>query len=151
MIFTESGHSLLWDKVNNNPSWTWSLSPEDFIAAVYKHVDDTLDHFDALGVKNWDVINEMVDQGHDNHTFYADHSEDPDIRAKIYNHVKERYPHTKFYVNDYGIIMNGQNRFTMFQQLIRDLLSAGANIDALGLQSHIHGESPADHCFYCLS
>ena len=134
------GHSLLWDKVNNNPSWTWSLSPEDFTAAVYKHVDDTLDHFDGLGVKNWDVINEMVDQGHDNHTFYQDHSRDPDIRAKIYNHVKERYPDTMFYVNDYGIVTNNQNRFALFQQLIRDLLAGGANIDALGLQSHLHGE-----------
>ena len=114
------------------------------MTAVYKHVDDTLDHFDALGVKNWDVINEMVDQGHDNHTFYPDHSGDPDIRAKIYNHVKERYPHTMFYVNDYGVIMNSQNRFALFQHLIRDLLSAGANIDALGVQSHIHGESLLD-------
>ena len=136
---TVRGHSLLWDKTKNNPSWTWPLSEQEFTQAVYKHVDETLDHFDGLGVKQWDVINEMVDQGHDNHTFYIDHSGDPDIRAKIYIHVKERYPATQFYVNDYGILLNNNRRFPLFQQLLRDLLSAGAPIDAIGVQAHLHG------------
>ena len=60
---SHSGHCLLWDKAENNPAWTWPLSQEDFTLAVYKHLDETLDHFDVLGVKDWDVINEMVDQG----------------------------------------------------------------------------------------
>ena len=137
---SHSGHCLLWDKAENNPAWTWPLSQEDFTLAVYKHLDETLDHFDVLGVKDWDVINEMVDQGSVNHTFYADHSGDPDIRAKIYRHVKERYPATMLYVNDYGIINDNANRFSLFQQLVRDLLSAGAPIEALGLQSHLHGQ-----------
>ena len=135
-----SGHSLLWDKVQNNPDWTWSLPQEDFTLAVYKHVDETLDHFDALGVTHWDVINEMVDQGQDNHTFYVDHSGDLDIRAKIYKHVKERYPANLLYINDYGVINDNYHRFSLFQQLVRDLLSAGAPVDGLGLQSHLHGQ-----------
>ena len=140
---TVRGHSLLWDKDQNNPSWTWPLSQTDFTQAVYKHIDQTLDHFDLLGVKHWDVINEMVDQGMENHTFYVDHSGDPDIRAKIHRHVKERYPNTLFYVNDYGVINDNFNRFSLFQQLVRDLLAAGAPVDGLGLQSHLHGN---DQC-----
>ena len=31
-------------------------------------------------VPHWDVINEMVDEGAENHTFYLDHSGDPLIR-----------------------------------------------------------------------
>ena len=107
---------------------------------MFKHLDDTLDNFDSLGVKTWDVINEMVDQGEAGHTFYIDHSQDPDIRAKIYSHVKERYPGNMFFVNDYGIITDSHNRFSLYQQLIRDLLAAGAPIDAIGIQCHLDGD-----------
>ena len=37
---------------------------------MFKHVEDTLQYFDGLGVKQWDVINEMIDQGSVSHTFY---------------------------------------------------------------------------------
>ena len=104
---------------------------------------DMLTMFHNEGVVHWDVINEMVDQGMDNHTFYVDHSGDPDIRAKIHRHVKERCPNTLFYVNDYGVINDNFNRFSLFQQLVRDLLAAGAPVDGLGLQSHLHGN---DQC-----
>ena len=80
-------------------------------------------------------FSEMVDQGEAGHTFYIEHSGDPDIRAKIYKHVKERYPATMFFVNDYGIITDSHNRFSLYQQLIRDLLAAGAPIDGIGIQS----------------
>ena len=131
------GHSLLWHQ--SQPSWTMDMFGQDFTAAMFQHLDNTLDHFDPLGVKVWDVINEMVDQGNADHTFYIEHSEDPDIRAKIYRHVKERYPDTVFFVNDYGIITDSHDRFSMYQQLIRDLLSAGAPLDAIGIQCHLNG------------
>ena len=65
-----SGHSLLWSKAQNNPSWLLALTGSEFSEAVFKHVEDTLQYFDGLGVKQWDVINEMVDQGSVSHTFY---------------------------------------------------------------------------------
>ena len=67
---TISGHSLLWSKAQNNPSWLLALTGSEFSEAVFKHVEDTLQYFDGLGVKQWDVINEMVDQGSVSHTFY---------------------------------------------------------------------------------
>ena len=134
-----SGHSLLWSKAQNNPSWLLALTGTEFSEAVFKHVEDTLQYFDGLGVKHWDVINEMVDQGSVSHTFYQDQSGDPDIRLKIHKRVKDLKPDTKFYVNDYGIILNRNGRFSLFQQLLRDLISAGAPVDAIGLQCHIKG------------
>ena len=100
-----------------------------------------MNHFNELGVIHWDVINEMVDQhpGPNNHTFYQDQSGNKNIRAEIYNYVKQNYPNNQFYVNDYGVIMNAQNRFHLFQELLRDLISSGAHIDGIGLQSHIAG------------
>ena len=63
---------MLWSKFGNNPEWTWDIFGEEFEEVVYKHVDDTMDHFNSLGVVHWDVINEMIDehQGPLNHTFY---------------------------------------------------------------------------------
>ena len=97
--------------------------------------------FHNEGVVHWDVINEMVDQGAVPHTFYTDQSGNPDIRAEIHRHVKQRYPGNVFFVNDYGILMDKNGRFSLFQQLIRDLLAAGAPIDGIGLQSHLKGRS----------
>ena len=133
---------MLWSKFGNNPEWTWDLFGEEFEEVVYKHVDDTMDHFNSLGVVHWDVINEMIDehQGPLNHTFYIDQSGNENIRADIHIHVKENYPHNKFYVNDYGIIMDTAHRFSSFQKLLRDLFSRGVQIDGIGLQSHINGE-----------
>ena len=66
-----------------------------------------------------------------------DQTGDREIRQKIFKHVKELSPNTLFFLNDYGIVMNSGGRFQLFQEQIRELLAAGAPIDAIGLQSHI--------------
>ena len=66
-----------------------------------------------------------------------DQTGDREIRQKIFKHVKELSPNTLFFLNDYGIVMNYGGRFQIFQEQIRELLAAGAPIDAIGLQSHI--------------
>ena len=111
----------------------------EFEEVIYNHIDETLNHFNELGVVHWDVINEMIDQGPNNHTFYMDQSGNKNIRSEIYKYVKSNFPNNQFYVNDYGVITNNQNRFNLFQELLRDLISSGAPIDGIGLQSHISG------------
>ncbi|XP_023333585.1 uncharacterized protein LOC111705317 isoform X2 [Eurytemora carolleeae] len=80
----------------------------------------------------------MVDEPSGNHNYYTEMSQDPDIRAKIFKRVKELSPKTALFLNDYGIITNNNNRFPLYQQLIRELLAAGAPIDGIGLQAHLH-------------
>ena len=129
----------MWSKAGNNPEWTRQIYGEEFKEVVYKHVDDTMDHFNALGVVHWDVINEMIDQGVASHRFYIEQSGDENIRVDIHQHVKEKYPSNLFFINDYGIIMDASNRFSLFQQLLRNLFSKGVVVDGIGLQSHING------------
>ena len=104
-----------------------------------------MNHFNALGVVHWDVINEMIDQGVASHRFYIEQSGDENIRVDIHQHVKEKYPNNLFYINDYGIIMDASNRFSLFQQLLRNLFSKGVVVDGIGLQSHINGMSYCHH------
>ena len=70
-----------------------------------------------------------------------DQSGNQNIRAEVHKYVKSSYPDNKLFVNDYGILMDRNGRFSMFQQLLRDLLAAGAPIDGIGLQSHLKGGS----------
>ena len=138
-MFLLTGHSLLWAKSQNNPDFTRELFGDEFKNVVYKHLDDTMDHFNSLDIVHWDVINEMIDQGAGGHTFYIDQSGDENIRAEIHQYVKQKYPQNMFYINDYGIIDNRYNRFSLFQQLLRDLFASGVVIDGIGLQSHLDG------------
>ena len=81
----------------------------------------------------------------ENHTFYLDHTGDPEIRTKIFKYVQDlSSPETLSFLNDYGIILNKYHRFQLFQEQIRELLSSGAPINAIGLQSHIKGTDSVD-------
>ena len=142
------GHTLLWSKYIRNPEWTFEIYGEEFEEVVYKHIDDTMDHFNELGVVHWDVINEMINQGPDNHSFYLDHSGNPNIRTDIHQYVKRKYPNNVFYINDYGIVMDSNNRFSLFQQLLRNLFNSGVEIDGIGLQSHIKGNFHETLCHW---
>ena len=44
-----------------------------------------------------------------------------------------------YYINDYGIIMDKDDRFSKFQDLLRGLFEKGVKIDGIGLQSHLKG------------
>ena len=138
----------MWSKSANNPEWTREIYGEEFKEVVYKHVDDTMNHFNTHGVVHWDVINEMIDQGSESHRFYIEQSGDDNIRVDIHQHVRDKYPNNLFYINDYGIIMNSYNRFSLFQQLLRNLFSKGVIIDGIGLQSHIKGTFNIPHILY---
>jgi len=140
---TVRGHSLLWAKRSNNPDWVQDMFGEQFVQAVTDRVTFAVQHFDGQ-VPHWDVINEMVDEGAENHTFYLDHSGDPLIRSKMFKLAKSLSPETLFFVNDYGIILDKYNRFELYQEQIRGLLAEGAPIDAIGLQAHIGGEDLVD-------
>ena len=141
---TVRGHALLWAKKSNNPDWVQNLYGEELKAAIFDRVESAIKHYENYDVPHWDVINEMVDEGAENHTFYMDHTGDPEIRSKIFKQAKNLSPDTLFFVNDYGIILDKYGRFNLYQEQIRSLLAAGAPIDAIGLQSHIHGDDSVD-------
>ena len=137
---TVRGHALLWSKTHNNPPWVRTLYGEELKTAMFNRIQTTIKHFEKFNIPHWDVINEMIDVGPVNHTFYLDHTGDQEIREKVFKYAKELSPDTLLFLNDYGIILNQSGRFSLYQQQIRDLLAAGAPIDAIGLQSHIRGE-----------
>ena len=141
---TMRGHALLWAKRSNNPDWVQTLYGEELKTALFNRVNFAIKHFEDYNVPHWDVINEMVDEGAENHTFFLDHTGDPEIREKVFKYAKELSPDTLLFLNDYGIILNKYGRFQLYQEQIRELLAAGAPIDAIGLQSHMKGDEFVD-------
>ena len=128
------GHSLLWSKEDNNPKWLRDLEGEDFTKAVFDRVDDACHHYNGK-IPQWDVINEMIDQGNKPHTFYMDRSGDRDIRTKVFKRAKAIVGNnTSLFLNDYGVVDDRNNRFELYQNQIRKLLKSGAPIDGIGLQ-----------------
>jgi len=116
------------------------MEGQEFADAVLNRVETALRWSENL-TSDWDVINEMVDQPEGEHNYYLDKSGDPDIRRKIFQRAKDLSPNTRFFVNDYGIIMDNYGRFDSYRQLIRDLLDQGAPIDGIGLQSHLQAKT----------
>ena len=127
------GHSLLWAKADNNPSWLQTLYGEEFVNAIFDRVDNAMTRYDGK-IPHWDVINEMIDQGNVNHTFYMDNSGDSNIRTKIFQKAKALSPETMLFLNDYGVVDDRSGRFELYQHQIRDLLENGTPIDGIGLQ-----------------
>ena len=127
------GHCLLWAKESNNPEWLTTMYGDEFVDAVYDRVDRAVQRYDGY-VEHWDVINEMVDEGNERHNFYKNHSDDEQIRSKIFQRAKKLSPETMFFLNDYGIVDDRYGRFRLYQEQIRDLLQDGAPIDGIGLQ-----------------
>ena len=132
------GHSLLWARSGNNPEWVGNLEGDALIDAMKSRVDTAVALYDGL-VPHWDVNNEMI-----GNNFYVDKTGDPTIRAKMFNRAKELSPDTLLFVNEYGVLLDKYGRFEAFQVLLRELLSQGANIDAIGLQGHITEDDLAD-------
>ena len=92
-----------------------TLYGEDLKTALFNRVDFAIKHYEEYSVPHWDVINEMVDQGAENHTFFLDHTGDPELREKVFKHAKVLSPDTMFFVNDCGIILNKYGRSELYE------------------------------------
>ena len=87
---TVRGHCLLWAKRGNNPDWVQPLHGEELKEAIFNRIDFAVGHFKEQNIPHWDVINEMVNQGAESHTFYVDQTGDPNIRTKIFKYMKKK-------------------------------------------------------------
>ena len=83
---TVRGHALLWAKRSNNPDWVQNLYGEDLKTAVFNRLDFAVNHYEQYNVPHWDVINEMVNEGAENHTFFLIYKS-KGIFAFAVNHV----------------------------------------------------------------
>lgn len=130
---TVKGHTLLWHTLA--PKWLMGLSP----AEVERHIRHriTRDVGDFAGVIDlWDPINEVVIMP----TFDAEvNAITPLAQAKgriemirlAFDTAREANPAARLVVNDFDLSVDYEN-------LIEEILGAGIQVDAIGLQTHMH-------------
>ncbi len=127
------GHTVFWAVPDYVQDWVQNLSyPTELQNAVDARLQSAVNHFDGKYL-HWDVNNEML-----HGSFFLDRLGEG-IRPYMFNQVKALDPEVTTFVNDYNIL-SGAYSLNDYVTQINDLLNAGAQIDAIGVQGHFHGE-----------
>jgi endo-1,4-beta-xylanase len=141
------GHNLIWHNTKWLPAWVnqYDFGSRPATAAealITTHVKTVCAHFGDR-IRSWDVINETIDPstGAMRDTVLTRHLGDKVIDI-AFHAAREVLPDCQLVYNDYMEWERGNERhragvLTLLQRLRRDRVP----VDALGLQSHIGGDS----------
>jgi endo-1,4-beta-xylanase len=141
------GHNLLWHNTKWLPAW---LNAYDFgsrpataaEALLVTHVKTVCSHFGDR-IACWDVVNETIDPatGAMRETVLTRHLGDRVIDI-VFHAAREALPACKLVYNDYMEWERGNETHRAgVLKLLERLRRDGVPVDALGLQSHIGGDS----------
>ena len=141
------GHNLLWHNTKWLPAW---LNQYDFgsrpasaaEALLVTHVKTVCSHFGDR-IACWDVVNETIDPatGAMRETVLTRHLGDRVIDI-VFHAAREALPSCKLVYNDYMEWERGNETHRAgVLKLLERLRRDGVPVDALGLQSHIGGDS----------
>jgi endo-1,4-beta-xylanase len=140
---TVTGHCLIWH--SQAPRWFFSdetgadVSREVLIERMRKHITTVVSRYKGR-IKGWDVVNEaiMEDGSYRRSKFYQIIGED--FIPLAFQFAHEADPDCELYYNDYNMAFEGKRNTVV--ALIKKLKEKGIRIDAVGMQSHIHLDSP---------
>jgi len=138
---TVHGHALLYTKAL--PKWMEDLPPDpDLIRKViWTHVTTVVKHAKELGVKSYDVVNEVL-TGYgknarldtDNIFYKALGEEWIDLTFRA---AYDADPEGEFWINDNGIETNRENQDLLFG-LVERMIARGVPIHGIGDQCHAY-------------
>ncbi len=126
------GHNIFWGIPNRVQDWVKQLDDQQ-LREVLKDRAITIGRRYKGRFAEYDLNNEMI---HGN--YYADRL-GPGITKQMAAWVKQADPDATLYLNDYDILTC--NRLDDYIKHIRGLLAEGAQIDGVGVQGHLHGDS----------
>jgi endo-1,4-beta-xylanase len=126
------GHCIFWGIPNRVMDWQKALGDTELRQAVEQRGKSIGARY-AGKFFEYDLNNEMI---------HADYYRDrfgPDFPKQMALWVKSADPNAVLYFNDYDILTG--NRLNDYVKDIRRLLDAGAPMDGIGVQGHLHGDS----------
>ena len=133
--FRQRGHNLVWPGWKFNPRSTKELALRDtaafnrFIKAqFYERMAITKGHLVA-----WDVVNEMMHEK----DFFPYLPEN--VVVEWFQLARQLDPDAQLFINEYGMLNGLQSPMNIraYLDIIRELRSKGAPIDAIGIQGHV--------------
>lgn len=137
--FRQRGHNLVWPAWKFNPASVKTLAEKD-PKAFEKYIEDEIREKTSIlkgRVIGWDVINELVHEKE----FFAYLPKD--IEVKWFQIAKSIDPQAQMFINEYGMLNSiaSPKNIKEYLQLISELRTKGAPVDAIGIQGHV-GRQP---------
>jgi GH35 family endo-1,4-beta-xylanase len=126
------GHNIFWGIPNRVQDWVKQLNDQE-LRETLKSRAITIGRRYKGRFAEYDLNNEMI---HGN--YYADRL-GPGITKQMADWVKQADPSAKLYLNDYDVLTG--NRLDDYIKHIRGLVAEEAQIDGVGVQGHLHGDS----------
>jgi uncharacterized protein (TIGR03437 family) len=132
------GHNVIWPGAQYLPTdvqnmlTTQPVDPAALRARVNQHIADVMTYTKGK-VTEWDVLNEP----YTNKDLQAVLG-DPEMTS-WFRQARAADPNVKLYINDYSILESGGydlQHINGYAGIIQSMLSSGAPIDGIGLQSH---------------
>ncbi|WP_071394218.1 endo-1,4-beta-xylanase [Bacillus tuaregi] len=130
---TVKGHPLVWHTAT--APWLLDLSNEEILKAQFARIQREVSDFRGL-IDMWDVINEVVIM-----PIYDKYDNGITRIAKELGRVgmiKEMFAKTRAFNPGATLLLNDFNTSINYEILLDGCLSAGIQIDAIGIQSHQH-------------
>lgn len=130
----QRGHTLTWpgDKFSPRRIATMPAPREGLSLLVQEHIRDLMTATKGR-IYGWDVINEMI---HERDYFKT--MPETEV-AEWFKLARKTDPHTKLFINDYGMLNSRKSPETIasYLKIVDGLLAAGAPIDVMGIQGHV--------------
>lgn len=127
------GHPLVWHTVQ--PDWLLGLPLEEVERLLRERIRREVGEFAGL-IDSWDAINEVVimpvfENGGNGITPLARAKGRIHMIRMAFEEARARNPHATLLLNDFDLS-------SAYECLIEGVLEAGIQIDAIGLQTHMH-------------
>jgi len=127
------GHPLCWH--TRTAHWLKGRSPEEIYERQMARIEREMKDFAGL-VEIWDVINEVVimpefDEPENPIVRLCGHLGRVELVKRVFSKARQVSPGATLLINDDNISAD-------YERLVENCLAAGAEIDVIGIQSHMH-------------
>ncbi len=130
----QRGHTLSWPGDKFSPRRIAAMrAPRDGLSLlVQEHIRDLMTATRGR-MYGWDVINEMIHERD-----YFKYMPETEV-AEWFKLARRIDPHTKLFINDYGMLNSRKSPDTIanYLKIVNELLAEGAPIDVMGIQGHV--------------
>jgi GH35 family endo-1,4-beta-xylanase len=128
--------SLVWFEFEEIPAWIQSTPLGGVEAAMFQHIDTVVNRY-ADRINLWNVVNEAIDdEGHIRLNHKWAQAMGSDYIAKAFTRAHAADPTAVLYYNEFDIESNTE-KYNAVKTLLKDLLSKGVPVHALGWQLHV--------------
>ncbi len=129
------GHTLVWH--NQTPDYIFeNATAESLLETLRLHTRKVREHFGDLAT--FDAVNEAIEDKSEEYLRDTKwlRTIGPDYLAKVFRVIKDEMPNTDLYYNDYNEC--SPEKRAKIMRLLKELITDGAPISGMGLQSHIN-------------